>query len=105
MTQLNSILDGVKMGYYLWTIRDSDFESLSYDVKVYEEFEVDEDYLSHIAENTDGISRMDGYNKDCFDNNDEMALDGEKRMIFLELHLQVFQFHPSWMGFHSHHVK
>ena len=94
MKQLNSILDGAMMESYLWTIRDSDFELLSYDVKVYEEFEEDEDYLSHIAENTDGISRMDGYNKDCFDNNDEMALDGEKRMIFLVWHLQVFQFHP-----------
>lgn len=105
MKQLNSILDGATMESYLWTIKDSDFELLSYDVKVYEEFEVDEDYLSHIAENIDGICRMDGYNKDCFDNNDEMALDGEKRMIFLELHLQVFQFRLFWMGFRFHHVE
>ena len=105
MKQLNSILDGVTMGYYLLTIRDSDFELLSYDVMVYEEFEVNEDYLSHIAENIDGIFHMDGYNKDCFDNNDEMALDGEKRMIFLGLHLQVFLYHPSWMDFHFLHAE
>ena len=93
MKQLNSILDGAMMESYLWTIRDSDFELLSYDVKVYEEFEEDEDYLSHIAENTDGISRMDGYNKGCFDNSCEKVLDDGKTMIILVLHLQVSLFH------------
>ena len=81
-------------------IMAADFELLCYDMKVCEELEEDEGYLSHIVENINVIFRMDGYNKGYFDSNYEKALDDGKTRIFLALHLQVSLIHRSLMGFH-----
>ena len=71
------------MWSYLQMIMGADFELMCYDVKVCEELEEDEGYLSHIVENINVIFRMDGYNKGCFDSNYEKVLDAGKTMIFL----------------------
>ena len=88
------------MWNYLQMIMDAGFELLCYDVKVYEELEEDEGYLSHIVENINVIFRMDGYNKDYFDNSYGMVLDDGEMMIFLVLYLKVSLTHQSLTGFH-----
>ena len=77
MVQLNSILDvaHLKMWNYLQMTMDADFELLSYGAKLHEGVESDEDYQNCIAGNTNVIFHRDGYSTDCFDSNDEMALD------------------------------